>query len=163
MVDIPDTDAEMPDGGDVVMEEDASDIAVRRRAAAKAREEAELRKRSQVLNLHPNPKPATACVGNCALEYPAHSEPERSSEVRGVQVMQRGLPRPISLAALPEVRPASELAALGPRQAAEGVLATELAALLTHEAEKYPLKDKRKGRKRSAPGPEAPPAPWQVD
>lgn len=37
------------DDGDVAMEEDAADVAARRKAAAKAKEEAELRKRSQVL------------------------------------------------------------------------------------------------------------------
>ncbi len=36
------------DDGDVAMEEDAADVAARRKAAAKAKEEAELRKRSQV-------------------------------------------------------------------------------------------------------------------
>ena len=46
-------DGQLPedkDDGDVAMEEDAADVAARRKAAAKAKEEAELRKRSQVLS-----------------------------------------------------------------------------------------------------------------
>ena len=39
------------DDGDALLEEDAADVAARRRAAAKAKEEAELRRRSQVLCL----------------------------------------------------------------------------------------------------------------
>lgn len=44
-------DMQMPEEGDIddtVREEDAADVAARKRAAAKAREEAELRQRSQV-------------------------------------------------------------------------------------------------------------------
>lgn len=44
-------DVQMPEDGDVdeeVREEDAADVVARKRAAAKAREEAELRQRSQV-------------------------------------------------------------------------------------------------------------------
>ena len=44
-------DVQMPEEGDMdteVREEDAADVAARKRAAAKAREEAELRQRSQV-------------------------------------------------------------------------------------------------------------------
>ena len=46
-----DCDLQMPEEGDMdgtVREEDAADVAARKRAAAKAREEAELRQRSQV-------------------------------------------------------------------------------------------------------------------
>ncbi len=39
------------DDGEALLEEDAADIAARRKAAAKAAEEAELRKRSQVSSL----------------------------------------------------------------------------------------------------------------
>ena len=44
-------DLQMPEEGDMdetVREEDAADVAARKRAAAKAREEAEMRQRSQV-------------------------------------------------------------------------------------------------------------------
>ncbi|KAK9842456.1 hypothetical protein WJX81_000971 [Elliptochloris bilobata] len=112
-------------GGDEdgdALEEDAADVAARRRAAAKAREEAELKRRSQVL--------------------------------------QRGLPRPTAPAPVAGARPAPDASRAGAREAAEALLAAELAALLAHEAAKYPLKEKKKNKKRGREEP-APPDGWE--
>ena len=76
------------------------------------------------------------------------------------QVLQRGLPRPTAPPAA-GARPAPDQARLGAREAAEALLANELAALLAHEAAKYPVKEKKKGRKRDREdGP--PPADWEA-
>eukprot|EP00884_Botryococcus_braunii_P005744 jgi/Botrbrau1/15170/Bobra.0149s0035.1 len=94
-----------------VIEEDAADIAERKRAEAKAREEAELSKRSQVL--------------------------------------QRGLPRPTGLAGLLELQPIQQPGANVTREGVEALLQAEVLALIQHEATRYPLKDKKKSKKRS--------------
>ncbi|BDA46189.1 Cell division cycle 5-like protein [Coccomyxa sp. Obi] len=107
------------DDGDVAMEEDAADVAARRKAAAKAKEEAELRKRSQVL--------------------------------------QRGLPRPLSLDHGPEVRSSEEAGKLSQREAAEALLFSEMKALLQHDAAKHPVKESKKDKKKR-PRPEPQPA-----
>ncbi len=59
------------------------------------------------------------------------------------QVLQRGLPRPLSLTGLPE--PARG-GALSQREAAEALLYGELAALLAHDAAKHPLREAKKGK-----------------
>ncbi|KAL4447677.1 hypothetical protein ABPG75_004896 [Micractinium tetrahymenae] len=86
-------------------EEDAADREARRKAAAEAARQAELRKRSNVL--------------------------------------QRGLPRPASLDLLPQPRPDAQLERLSARELAEELLHRELAALVSYEAAKYPLHEKK--------------------
>lgn len=99
---------ELPDDGeadDTPMEEDAADVAARKRAAAKAREEAALRRRSRVL--------------------------------------QRGLPRPLAQTLTPDPVAAGPV---GPSaaDAAEGLLAAEINALLQHDAVTQPLKKRKR-------------------
>ncbi|KAK9818201.1 hypothetical protein WJX72_008746 [[Myrmecia] bisecta] len=63
------------------------------------------------------------------------------------QVLQRSLPRPISLALQPEVRPEREIEALPPREVAEQLLSREMTLLLSHDAAKYPIKEKKRDKK----------------
>ena len=58
----------------------------------------------------------------------------------GLQVLQRGLPRPKTLNSLPAVRPESSLEGLGLKEAAEALLQNELVLLLQHDAAKHPNK-----------------------
>ena len=68
--------------------------------------------------------------------------------VRAPQVLQRGLPRPLSLAGLPEAPRGA--GATSAREAAEALVAREMAALLAHDAAKHPLKEAKKGKVRAA-------------
>ena len=64
-----------------------------------------------------------------------------------MQVLQRGLPRPDNLAALPEPPNAAELQGRTGEQA-DALIQAELVALLQHEAVKYPVKEKKKGKRK---------------
>lgn len=59
------------------------------------------------------------------------------------QVLQRGLPRPVAPPPA-AARPAPDAARMGAREAAEALVAAELAILLAHDAAKYPLKERKK-------------------
>ena len=63
------------------------------------------------------------------------------------QVLQRGLPRPLSLEHGPQARSAEEAGQLSHREAAEALLFTEMKALLQHDAAMYPVKENKKDRK----------------
>ncbi len=64
------------------------------------------------------------------------------------QVLQRGLPRPVSLDHAPEPRTVGEDASkLSLREAAEALLFSEMRALLQHDAAKYPLRESKKDKK----------------
>ena len=62
------------------------------------------------------------------------------------QVVQRGLPRPEVLTMLPEPQPSLE--GKPPEEVAETLLQAEMLALIRHEAEKYPVKARKKDKKR---------------
>ena len=62
-------------------------------------------------------------------------------------MLQRGLPRPLSLEHGPQARNAEEAGQLSQREAAEALLFTEMKALLQHDAAKYPVKESKKDRK----------------
>lgn len=65
-------------------------------------------------------------------------------------MLQRGLPRPVSLAGLPEAqRMGEDGRALSAREAAEALVHREMAALLAHDAAKYPLREAKKGKVRA--------------
>lgn len=59
------------------------------------------------------------------------------------QVLQRGLPRPVAPPPA-AAQPAPDAARVGAREAAETLVAAELAVLLAHDAAKYPLKERKK-------------------
>jgi len=61
-----------------------------------------------------------------------------------MQVLQRGLPRPLSLDYAPEARSAE---GLSQKEAAEALLFAEMRALLQHDAAKYPVKETKKDKK----------------
>lgn len=63
------------------------------------------------------------------------------------QVLQRGLPRPLSLDHGPEVRSSEDVGKLSQREAAEALLFSEMKVLLQHDAAKYPVKESKKDRK----------------
>ncbi len=67
--------------------------------------------------------------------------------VASLQVLQRGLPRPLSLEHGPEARNAEEAGGLSQREAAEALLFSEMKALLQHDAAKYPVKESKKDKK----------------
>lgn len=62
-------------------------------------------------------------------------------------MLQRGLPRPLSLEHGPQTRSAEEAGQLSQREAAEALLFTEMKALMQHDAAKYPVKENKKDRK----------------
>lgn len=72
-------------------------------------------------------------------------EARRAAEERKKsQALQRGLPRPTSLAQLSDVRPGG--AAAGLRERAEQLLVQELVVLLQHDNDKYPIKRSKKDK-----------------
>jgi pre-mRNA-splicing factor CDC5/CEF1 len=72
-------------------------------------------------------------------------EARRAAEERKKsQALQRGLPRPATLAALGDARAAAPGA--GVRERAEALLQQELVALLQHDADKYPTKRSKKDK-----------------
>lgn len=60
-----------------------------------------------------------------------------------LQALQRGLPRPENLLALPDIPSPSN-----PLEQAEALMQQELLLLLQHEAAAHPVKERRKGKKR---------------
>ena len=62
-------------------------------------------------------------------------------------MLQRGLPRPLSLDHGPEVRGSEEAGNLSQKEAAEALLFAEMKALLQHDAAKHPVKESKKDRK----------------
>ena len=62
-----------------------------------------------------------------------------------VQVMQRGLPRPMSLMFGLEVKAGADSQSL--KEAAELVLYREMLSLLEHDAAKYPVKESKKDKR----------------
>lgn len=160
---------------DQLMEEDAADIAARRKAEAKAREEAKLRQRTQVLS-HCLVSSSRTCITSlprndhsacylpcgiadmadmtqrrhasitlCAcIKEPVPRYPCRGERPMVTQVLQRGLPRPLSLDHAPEARSAE---GLSQKEAAEALLFAEMRALLQHDAAKYPVKETKKDKK----------------
>lgn len=61
-----------------------------------------------------------------------------------MQVLQRGLPRPMSVTYGPEVKAGAD--SQSAKEAAELVLHREMQSLLEHDAAKYPIKESRKGK-----------------
>ncbi|GAB4822419.1 hypothetical protein N2152v2_009465 [Parachlorella kessleri] len=86
----------------------------------------------------------------------AEAEAQRQAELRKrSQVLQRGLPRPATLDLLPERRPDDQLGRLSAREQAEELLNREMASLLSFEAAKYPLREKKEkkgGKQQKEPG-----------
>lgn len=64
-----------------------------------------------------------------------------------VQVLQRTLPRPVSLDYAPEPRSSSDAGSLSQKDAAEALLFSEMRALLQHDAGKYPMRESKKDKK----------------
>ena len=66
--------------------------------------------------------------------------------VRGlhVQVLQRGLPRPLAQTMTPDPLPAGPVGP-SPAEAAEALLAAEVNALLQHEAVAHPVRKRKRG------------------
>ncbi|KAI8462344.1 MAG: pre-mRNA splicing factor component-domain-containing protein [Monoraphidium minutum] len=62
--------------------------------------------------------------------------------------LRRGLPRPLDLGGLPAPPPPGEVAAMSYREKAGAALASELSALLEHDARAYPLPRDERGGKR---------------
>ena len=62
-----------------------------------------------------------------------------------VQVLQRSLPRPVSLTFGPEVKAGTDSQSL--KEAAELMLYREMLSLLEHDAAKYPIKESRKDKR----------------
>lgn len=64
-------------------------------------------------------------------------------------MLQRGLPRPTGLSGLLELQPVLQPGPSQAREVVETMLQAEVVALIQHETARYPLKDKKKGKKRS--------------
>ena len=62
-----------------------------------------------------------------------------------LQVLQRGLLRPVSLTYGPEVKAGAD--SHSQKEAAELMLYSEMQALLEHDAAKYPIKESKKDKK----------------
>ena len=62
-----------------------------------------------------------------------------------VQVLQRGLPRPVSLSFGPEVKAGTD--SQSQKEAAELMLYREMLSLLEHDALKYPIKESKKDKR----------------
>ena len=196
--------------GEELTEEDAADVAARKRAAAKAREDAELRKRSQVRSIPfvqvywlcpagtsllltcqlVQQTAAGELAASCSLflvgQPPGdpiqNSGTENITKVQGasggdltsvglIVCLQRqrvcdaarasgrrccsgALPRPVSMAGLPEGRRTEEgRPPPSAREAAEALLYGEVAALLAHDAAKHPLREAKKAGKVRSPAP----------
>lgn len=75
---------------------------------------------------------------------------EEEARLRRSQVMQRGLPRPLTLDGLPQPLPIEQQPSLGLRAQAEQLVLQELKALLAHDAAKYPLQGRKRGREEPA-------------
>ncbi|GFR40753.1 hypothetical protein Agub_g1364 [Astrephomene gubernaculifera] len=73
------------------------------------------------------------------------AERRRQEELKKSKALQRQLPRPLSVDSLPGPKPApsSSAPAAALRDRAEELVAAEMAALLTHDAIKYPVRDAR--------------------
>ncbi|KAG2498099.1 hypothetical protein HYH03_003857 [Edaphochlamys debaryana] len=92
------------------------------------------------------------------------AERRRIEELKKSKALQRQLPRPLSVDALPQPRPAAHQAssASGPAGllvAAEEAVAAEVAALLNHDAMKYPVRDARTDKKKGDRGAAKPAGP----
>ncbi len=61
------------------------------------------------------------------------------------QVLQRGLPRPLSLTFGPEVKAGTD--SQSQKEAAELMLYREMLSLLEHDAAKYPIKESKKDKR----------------
>ncbi|EFJ42818.1 hypothetical protein VOLCADRAFT_107065 [Volvox carteri f. nagariensis] len=87
-------------------------------------------------------------------------ERRRLEELKKSKAVQRQLPRPLSVDSLPgpKVAASAGVAAGGLRERAEELVAAEMAALLTHDANKYPVKDSRADTKKKSTGPASRPA-----
>ena len=62
-----------------------------------------------------------------------------------LQVLQRGLPRPVSLTYGPEVKAGADSHSM--KEAAELLLFREMLSLLEHDAAKYPIKESKKDKR----------------
>ncbi|GLC50856.1 hypothetical protein PLESTB_000439400 [Pleodorina starrii] len=89
------------------------------------------------------------------------AERRRLEELKKSKALQRQLPRPLSVDSLPGPKPAAAVAAggaggaggfVGLRERAEELVAAEMAALLTHDAIKYPVRDGRVDPKKKSSG-----------
>eukprot|EP00879_Flechtneria_rotunda_P009300 GHRR01009737.1.p1 GENE.GHRR01009737.1~~GHRR01009737.1.p1 ORF type:complete len:737 (+),score=290.38 GHRR01009737.1:223-2433(+) len=63
-----------------------------------------------------------------------------AAEKKKSQTLQRGLPRPVTIEKLPQPKAPAELTALSLRERAEAELYAELAALIEHDNNTYPIK-----------------------
>ena len=66
-------------------------------------------------------------------------------EESAMQVLQRGLLRPVSLTYGPEVKAGAD--SHSQKEAAELMLYSEMQALLEHDAAKYPIKESKKDKR----------------
>ena len=71
-----------------------------------------------------------------------------AEEEAALQVLQRGLLRPVSLTYGPEVKAGAD--SHSQKEAAELMLYSEMQALLEHDAAKYPIKESKKDKKVSS-------------
>lgn len=78
--------------------------------------------------MHSLPVPFITCCAHAAASLPLT-----------LQTLQRGLPRPLSIDKLPPPKAPVELEAMSLRERAEAELNNELAALVQHDNEAYPL------------------------
>ncbi len=62
-----------------------------------------------------------------------------------MQVLQRGLPRPVSLTFGPEVKAGTD--SHSQKEAAELMLYREMMSLLEHDAAKFPIKESKKDKR----------------
>ncbi len=67
-----------------------------------------------------------------------------------MQALQRGLPRPVSLALLPAPKPLSELSQMSLRERAEDAVIEEMQKRLNYDTRKYPLPPETLGKELSS-------------
>ncbi|KAF6264690.1 pre-mRNA splicing factor component-domain-containing protein [Scenedesmus sp. NREL 46B-D3] len=94
---------------------------------------------------------AEAAVEEDAVDVKARrareAEAARQAEERKKsQVLQRGLPRPVSIQGLPQPKAPAELAAMSLRERAEAELVAELAALVEHDNAAHPIAKDAEGK-----------------